>query len=582
MNLSLRWRITLIALVISSLFFGAWNIFFSNWLTRYAQNALQNDLLNQAHIIASFLIPPEGNSLDASLVEKIPATIETKNYSSIAVLLSDGSIVFRSPEMKAPAENYLELAETIKAFSGEDGIQIRSNPPDPQKYIFIAVPIQKNQKILGSVHLTQSLQMVASATKKIRFINTIISFAAVVMFTLLAWWMGTRISRRIIYLSASIPASPETSLPFQSIGDEIDFVEHSMNHYVMNANNEIERLQKNEEIIQNVISRLTDAVIIADKNGLVQMVNPAALTMFEISREAAVGHSLVQTVRHHQLIDLWQKSLSTGQQQSATLETSTDRLFIQGIATPLQSGHFGDTLLVFQDLTRVRRLETVRRDFVSNVSHELRTPLAALKSLTETLNEGALEDPPAARKFLQRMDSEIDNMTQIVQELLELSRIESGKVPLNLKPVLPSQLVSQTIERMFLQAQRANITLKNSCPADLPPVMVDSARIGQVMMNLIHNAIKFTPPGGKITVSAVQEEHQVIFKIEDSGVGISPEALDRIFERFFKADRARSGGGTGLGLSIARHLVETHQGKIWAESTPGIGSIFYFSLPVAI
>jgi two-component system phosphate regulon sensor histidine kinase PhoR len=278
---------------------------------------------------------------------------------------------------------------------------------------------------------------------------------------------------------------------------------------------------------------------------------------------------------------LWRKSQATGEQQTTTLETSPDRLLVQGIATPLQQSLPGNILMVFQDLTRVRRLEMVRRDFVSNVSHELRTPLASLKALTETLMEGALEDPPAARRFLTRMEAEIDNLTQMVQELLELSRIESGKVPLERRSITPLKLISPAVERMQLQAERAGLNISLECPEDLPPVSADPTRMEQVLVNLLHNAIKFTPPGGKITVSAYHEGANVIIFVKDTGVGIAPDALPRIFERFYKADRARSGGGTGLGLSIARHLVEAHGGRIWAESMVNQGSIFYFSIPMA-
>jgi len=235
--------------------------------------------------------------------------------------------------------------------------------------------------------------------------------------------------------------------------------------------------------------------------------------------------------------------------------------------------------LVFQDLTRVRRLETVRRDFISNVSHELRTPLASLKALTETLQEGALEDPPAARRFLSQMETEIDNLTQMVRELLELSRIESGRVPLQRKPCDPCTLIATSVNRMRLQAERAGLTMETECPPDLPSVNADPERIDQVLVNLIHNAVKFTLPGGKIKAGAYVRGGEVAFFVYDTGVGIQPQDLTRIFERFYKSDRSRSGGGTGLGLSIARYMIETHGGEIWAESTPGQGSTFTFTLP---
>jgi two-component system phosphate regulon sensor histidine kinase PhoR len=229
----------------------------------------------------------------------------------------------------------------------------------------------------------------------------------------------------------------------------------------------------------------------------------------------------------------------------------------------------------------VRRLETVRRDFISNISHELRTPLASLKALADTLRDGALEDPPAAQRFLDRMEVEVDALTQMVQELLELSRIESGQVGFEMAQVPVVNVVRPPVERLRPQAERADLQLSVDLAPDLPPVLADAERMQQVITNLVHNAIKFTPPGGEVAISATAGEGEVIISVRDTGVGIPADDLPRIFERFYKADRARSGGGTGLGLAIAKHIVLAHGGRIWAESVEGRGSTFYVALPLA-
>lgn len=262
------------------------------------------------------------------------------------------------------------------------------------------------------------------------------------------------------------------------------------------------------------------------------------------------------------------------------LEIGPQHLFLQVVMIPLKIALPGSTMILFQDLTQLRHLETVRRDFISNISHELRTPLASLKALAETLQEGALDDPPAANRFLLRMETEIDNLTQMVNELLELSRIESGKVPLAFHRIPACDLVKPSTERMVMQAERAGLELVLDCQPDLPAVFADPSRITQVLINLIHNAIKFTPAGGKVTVSAYLDGDHVVFYVRDTGVGIPRKDFGRIFERFYKADRARTGGGTGLGLSIARHMIEMHGGYIWAESEEQVGSTIYFSLPI--
>ncbi|MEJ2212033.1 MAG: ATP-binding protein, partial [Anaerolineae bacterium] len=233
-------------------------------------------------------------------------------------------------------------------------------------------------------------------------------------------------------------------------------------------------------------------------------------------------------------------------------------------------------------LPLIRRLETVRRDFISNISHELRTPLAGLKALVDTLRGGAIEDPPAAKRFLKRMDAEVDALTQMVEDLLELSRIESGQAPLRLAPTPVAEVVVPPVDRLRPQAERAGLEITVLLPPDLPPILADADRAKLVLTNLVHNAVKFTPPGGRITVAVQLAGDNVVFSVEDTGVGIPAVDVPRIFERFYKADRARSGGGTGLGLAIAQHVVQGHGGRIWAESVEGQGSTFSFTLPVAV
>lgn len=345
---------------------------------------------------------------------------------------------------------------------------------------------------------------------------------------------------------------------------------------VMGLQAQLENVEARRAELSAVLERMTDGVLISGEGGRIQLANPAAETLFET--RPAVGKTVVEVVRHHQLIDAWRRAQTTGQEQSVAIEIPTRKRFLQMFVLPDRQK--GICLLLVQDLTHLRRLETVRRDFISNVSHELRTPLASLKALTETLRDGALEDPEAARRFLARIETEVDALSQMATELLELTRIESGQAPLNLKSVAPQQLLETAADRMRTQAERAGLTLEVHVGQHLPMVRADASRLEQVLVNLIHNAIKFTPSGGRVSLSAQHEGAFVRFSVQDTGVGISAEDLPRVFERFYKSDRARSGGGTGLGLSIAKHIVEAHGGRIWAESVEGQGSTFYFNIPV--
>ncbi len=244
-----------------------------------------------------------------------------------------------------------------------------------------------------------------------------------------------------------------------------------------------------------------------------------------------------------------------------------------------------------EDLTELRHLERVRRDFIANISHELRTPLASVRLLAETLEEVIDTDPERAQEFVEKIENEVQHLSGLVSELLELARIESGQMPMTIEPVGAEQLVREVMARMLPLAQRHRITLRTEIAQGESRVAADSKQIARVLVNLVHNAIKFTPSGGEVVIGtrAQEEGRTQQFFVRDTGVGIRPEELPRIFERFYKADRARAkadyigpgGGGSGLGLAIARHVVEAHGGRISAESTPGQGSIFLFTLPVA-
>jgi len=368
---------------------------------------------------------------------------------------------------------------------------------------------------------------------------------------------------------------------------DLEMLSNVVKALVTSLNTQLAGVDSNRARLAAVLDQMTDAVLIASDDGRIQFANPAAEKLFGAG---LVDRSVTETLRNHQLIQAWQRCQELGEMQVETAEITVRRNFVQMIVIPDQHAP-GGSLLVLQDLTRIRRLETIRRDFISNISHELRTPLASLKALTETLQDDALSDPEAAPRFIGRIATEVDALAQMAQELLDLSRIESGQIELERKPVAPNKILTSAAERMHMQAERAGLSINVECPQDLPKVSADEPRIEQVLVNLIHNAVKFTPPGRDICLIAdvaheassqgetEAGEGTVRFAVRDSGVGIPLDEVPRIFERFYRVDRSRAGGGTGLGLSISKHLVEAHGGEIWAESREGEGSTFYFTLP---
>jgi len=410
--------------------------------------------------------------------------------------------------------------------------------------------------------------------------NSIFSAILPILLILTLWfaWQYFNLRKKIDLYSQFLMGQKN---PPKKLGD-LENISSAINSLQSTFNTERSVLHADYARVATALEQLTDGVVIADADGRIQFANPAAHKLF--GSPPPLKQSVAQMVRNHQLIEAWKRCQQTRQIQIESVEIPAQKKFLQLTAIPDEHG--GGSLLLVQDLTHVRRLEAVRRDFISNVSHELRTPLASLKALTETLQNGALADPEAGPRFLNRIHTEVDALTQMTQELLDLSRIESGQVQLNFENISPRKLLYSAADRMKAQAERANLKLEVKSADGLPNIQADKGRLEQVLVNLIHNAVKFTKPGGSIClgVEAVSGEAPnrvyIRFSVQDTGVGIPLESLSRIFERFYRVDSSRTGTGTGLGLSISKHIVEAHGGSIWAESDEGYGSIFYFKIPI--
>ena len=398
-------------------------------------------------------------------------------------------------------------------------------------------------------------------------------FLAILFFLAAVWfaWRYFDLKRRLDSYAQTIRKQGE----MPELSGELEGISAAMNILQTAFHSEQLALNAGNARLATVLAQLTDGVLIADAEGRVQLANPAAGKLFGVNNPTQ--QTVAQVVRNHQLIEAWKRCQKTRQVEIEAVELPARKLMLQVTMIPDQ--HEGGSLLLVQDMTQVRKLEIVRRDFISNVSHELRTPLASLKALTETLQGGALSDPDAGPRFLERIHTEVDALSQMTQELLDLSRIESGQVQLNYESISPRKLIHTAAERMKAQIERARLKLDVYCEDGLPNIMADRNRLEQVLVNLIHNAVKFNRPGGRVTLNVESIPGGVRCAVRDTGLGIPAESLARIFERFYRVDSSRTGSGTGLGLSISKHIVEAHGGRIWAESDEGRGSSFFFEIP---
>jgi two-component system phosphate regulon sensor histidine kinase PhoR len=611
---SIRWRIAVPYVSLLLALAAATVIYASTLVRRATLDDLQGQLVGEAKLIGNAVAPRLGAPEPAENLDPVAYRLARLIGARVTVIALDGTVVGESHRSRIGMDNHLYRPEVQAALRDGEGRSIRRSDTVGYDMMYVAVRIDENGEPLGIARVALPL---SSAELRITRLWRTLGAGALIATVLaagLAVVIASRTVRPVRRLTAVAERLADGDLDARLIPsgrDEVAQLMRSFNNMADRLRTQVGTLAREQSRLSAVLENAAIGIMITGAEGEVQLINPAAAGLLDIPRERALGLSFAQAVRYHQLIELWQRCRDEQEEQSGVVEVALQDLFLQAIVKPFQAGDGPGYLVLLQDLTRVRRLETVRRDFISNISHELRTPMAGLKALVDTLRDGALDDPPAAHRFLDRMEVEVDALTQMVEELLELSRIESGKIPLRLRPTPLAEVIAPAVERLRPQAERATLTLEVDLPVDGTPVLVDGGRVQRVVSNLVHNAIKFTPAGGHVRVTArdprlatqgeLPEEAQAlgqgswtIVAVHDQGIGIDPDDLPRIFERFYKADRARSGGGTGLGLAIAKHIVQGHGGQIWADSPSSgpfwepvsepedprrRGSTFYFTLP---
>jgi len=591
---SIRSRIAIPYVVLILMIMLGLGIYLSNLVRQDYLANLEAQLTVAARMISDAVGPELSNYTNSDAVDALAKRYAQLLGMRVTIIAPDGTVLGESDENRVLMDNHLTRPEVAQALAQGVGTSTRLSNTVKYQMMYLAVTEKSGQQVVGIARVALPLKQVETDVRQLQSAVMGATLLAAALAILLATWIAERISHPLRELIEAVEHMTDRGLKekripshlIPSTSDETGKLTRAINTMASELQSQFDALESERSKLMAVLHEMTDGVIIVDNQGQVQLINPAAENMFGIALTDVQGHTLAEVLRYYQLVELWQSSQDTGKVQNATLEIGDRHLYLQVIATPLGQALPGSILLLFQNLTRLRQVEKLRRDFISNISHELRTPLASLKAVTETLQEGALDDPPAARRFLQSMETEVDALSLMVSELLELSRIESGQVPLKFQALSPIDLMTQAVDRLHLQAERADLSITVDYPTELPSILADPSRLEQALVNLLHNAIKFTSSGGAINVQAClykngQDEECILFSVRDTGIGIPAVDLPRIFERFYKVDRARSSGGTGLGLAIARHLVEAHRGKIWAESVEGRGSTFYFTIPLA-
>jgi two-component system phosphate regulon sensor histidine kinase PhoR len=577
---SIRWRIAVAFAALLVVCIGGLSAYLSHFFRDNYVNNLRTQLTDQAKLVGDasepYFLSEEGSELDI-LAKRLGEQIDAR----VTIIAGNGIVLGDSEEDPATMENHSNRPEVIEALAEGTGSDIRRSETLHYDMMYAAAAIAPDGDTLGVARVSLPLTKINAAMGHINAAIAVGALIAAALGVLLAFQI-TRITvdpiRRLTRISKEMAEgnlNQEITVPSR---DEVGDLARAFNRMAAKLKEAMALVTTERDRMAIVLESMGDAIFVVGRDGRVTMTNKAAEKVLEVPREAAIGRTFIEAVRDYEVDALLQQCLEKKEQRTGLVEVRSKKRLLGVIATPFPEE--AGCLLLIQDLTELRKLETVRRDFIANLSHELRTPIASLKALGETLHEGAIDQPSVARDFVGKMNVEVDRLAQMVQEMGELSRIESGEAPLQKVPVKVADVAARAAERLKSQADRAGLQIKLDIASGLPSVSADEARIEQVLVNLIHNAIKFTPPGGRVNISAKAEGDKLIVSVSDTGVGISEDDLPRVFERFYKADRARGGGGTGLGLAIAKHVVEAHGGKIWVESVEGRGSTFSFTIPL--
>ena len=577
---SIQWRIAVPFILLILVSMGILGGYLVSFVRNSQIDNLRFHLEEEARITAEASLPLLSQNRDAdALAKKLGREIDAR----ITIIASDGRVLGDSQENPATMENHATRPEVQDALTSGLGESTRYSITLGEQMMYVAVTVSEQGKVMGVARAALPLTVVEQSVNHLTVTIGLAMAGVALLAMLAAGLIARRITQPVRYLTGAankIAAGQLGGKIAVSTRDEVGQLGAAFNEMSANLKRMIEEVSLEKTKLSTILGSIVDGVIVTDIEGKVLVTNRAAEKLFGLEGKDVLGKALIEAVRDYEVDTVFKQCLKTGTEQSTQFESGIMRHFIRVVAVPVIDGSISEMLFLFQDLTELRNLQTMRRALVGNISHELRTPIAGIKAMVETLSDGAIDDRAAATDFLARIEAEVDRLAQIVSEITELSRIETGKAELRLEPVNLNSLIQEVAEQLTPLAERQQVAISTNLMPGLKEVKVDRDRIKQTLVNLVHNAIKFNRPGGKVILSTASDQAAVTVSISDTGIGISQKDLPHIFERFYKADKARSRGGSGLGLAIAKHTIQAHGGKIMASSEEGKGSTFSFSLPL--
>jgi two-component system, OmpR family, phosphate regulon sensor histidine kinase PhoR len=508
----------------------------------------------------------------------------------ITVILPDGRVAGDSDESPQKMDNHADRTEVSEALAGGTGTSQRYSDTLKESRKYVAVPIQQGGKIIGVLRTSVSMNVVDRAVAAIQLRIAMGGCLAAIITAAISLWISRRITRPLEHLRIGAKRFARGNLTHKlplSGSQEISDLADNLNQMAAELNEKICAVIRQRNEREAILASMIEGVLAVDTQERLIRLNQTAAKLIGVDPSRAQGRMLQEVVRNLDLQQLVANVLATQKPQEDEIllhDNGGGERYLHAHGTILRDAQEKETgaLVVLHEVTRLKKLEKVRRDFVANVSHELRTPVTSIKGFVETLLDGAMHNPQELQRFLQIVAAQTDRLNAIIEDLLTLSRIEqeTEKAEIALAQGSIRNVLYTAIEVCQMKASDKNIRVELNCDETLQ-APINPPLLEQAIINLIDNAVKYSPPGQTIQISAGSTGEGVVIQVRDHGCGIGREHLSRIFERFYRVDKARSRklGGTGLGLAIVKHIAQAHGGRASVESTLGEGSVFFLLLP---
>ena len=549
---------------------------------------IKSVLTDQARLIESNISANFPSLNDQARLGKLVKDLGDKIKSRITVIDLTGKVLADSeraqPEI-AKLENHANRPEVYQALNNKLGQEIRYSYTLRIAMLYIALPIKQNNQNIGVLRLAfplTSVQKVLFTVRKTIILGLFLTLCfAFLLSSLLAKVVISPINR-IIHISSKFAQGDFTLRIPPGSSDEIGQLAITLNKMAQDIEEKISEIGRQKQHLEAIFNSMVEGVIVIDSSERIISINHAIEELFNIKQDQIQGKFFLESIRNSDIFSIIASAIKNNNfiSKEITLIMPVLKVVKVNVSPIFENNKVTGAITVIQDITQMRHLETMRRDFVANVSHELKTPLTSIRGFVETLLEGALEDKENRVNFLKIIDTHVNRLNTLIDDLLDLSHIESKEMALNKEKFTLVHLVNLVISQFDFQIRSKTIALSSDLDSDLE-IIADKSKIEQVLINLINNAIKYNKEKGFVRIYAQELPGKIKIIIEDSGTGIPVKDVPRIFERFYRVDKARSRelGGTGLGLSIVKHIIELHGGSVGLESTEDIGSKFWFILP---